>query len=60
MGLMSNYYLISIILITLLPFLVNPMISQLYLYPNGYGVVVFVGLMFAAIICYICMFVAYN
>ena len=29
------------------------MILQLYLYPNRYGVVVLVGLMFATIICYI-------
>ena len=53
------------------PFLVNAlvgscirtllyMISQLDLYPNGYGVLVLVGLMFATIICYICRFVTYN
>ena len=38
------------------------MISQLYLYPNGYGVVVLVGLISATIICYvhICGFVTYN
>ena len=36
------------------------MISQLYLYPNGYGVVVLAGLMFATIICYIHEFVTYS
>ena len=29
-------------------------------HPNGYSVDVLVGLMFAAIICYICRFVTYN
>ena len=33
---------------------------QLYLYPNGYSVVALVGLMFAAIICYVHGFVTYN
>ena len=36
------------------------MILQLYLHPNGYGVVVLVGLMLATIICYTCRFVTYN
>ena len=38
---------------------VTYMISQLCLFPNGYGVVVLVGLIFATIICYICRFVTY-
>ena len=47
------------------PILVNALVgsftlSQLYLYPNRYGVVVLVGLMFATIICYIHEFVTYN
>ena len=54
---------------TLLPFLVNVlvgsftllyMISQLYIYPNGYDVLVLMGLMFATIISNICRFVTYN
>ena len=36
------------------------MISLLYLYPNGYGMVMLVGLMFATIICFIRGFVTYN
>ena len=35
-------------------------ISQLYLYPNRYGVFLLVGLIFATIICYIRRFVTYN
>ena len=55
----------SIIWRTLLLFSVNVLvgsyiISQLYLYPNGYGVFVLVGLMFATIICYVRGFVASN
>ena len=34
-------------------FTLSYIISQLYLYPNGYGVVVLVGLMFATIINFI-------
>ena len=51
---------------TPLPFLVNALVgsftllNRLYLYPNGYGVVVLVGLMFATIICYIHRFVTYK
>ena len=41
-------------------FTVPCIISQLYLYPNRYGVVVLVGLIFTTIICYTCGFVTYN
>ena len=41
-------------------FTVPCIISQLYLYSNRYGVVVLMGLIFAAIICYIHGFVTYN
>ena len=36
------------------------MISQLYIYPDGYGVLVLVGLMLATIICYVRGFVTCN
>ena len=35
-------------------------ITKLYFYPNGYGIVVIVGLMFITIICYILGFMSHG